>query len=150
IRLMSRFQQLFHDAPAWISLLVDKELTDYTRLTNGCEVFARASTNASTRGFDRVKHVVLDEVAHFVSREDDRIYAAIRPNLIATGGSLDEVSTPNGQRGMFFRQRSDPTFRHLEIPWTCAPSLLDPQEIAKERQSLGPTMFAQEYECSFN
>lgn len=151
VRLMKRFQELFHHAPTWIADMVTHELTDYTRLSNGCEVYARPSTNASIRGFERVKGLYLDEVAHFIQRNDERIYAAVRPNIINTRGDIMAISTPNGQRGMFFRLfQGDDTFRKWTLPYYVAPGLIDPEDIEKERAAMGPVMFAQEYEVSFN
>src|SRR5208282_5570459 len=46
--------------------------------------------------------VYLDEAAHFLN--DEPVMAAIRPMLIATGGSFTIISTPFGERGLFWDQ----------------------------------------------
>ncbi|MBM3898208.1 MAG: hypothetical protein FJ358_06780 [Thaumarchaeota archaeon] len=97
---------------------IAKTKSDNLVLKNGCEIFSLPSTAQSLRGFDRVKAVYLDEAAHFIRLNDETIYTALRPTLINTQGDFVLVSTPNGQRGFFYRLYSnDDSVRKFILPF---------------------------------
>ncbi|MHB8565688.1 MAG: terminase large subunit domain-containing protein [Nitrososphaerales archaeon] len=145
--MMNRFLNLFDNSP-YEELIVDR-LSDYCSFRNGCEVYSRPSTPQSLRSFDRVKGIYLDEAAHFGQLDDEKVYAAMTPNLINTQGDYVMVSSPRGPRGFFYRLYKEKNeFRKFELPYTVAPELIAQSEIEKEKLRLGP-LFAQEYECSF-
>jgi hypothetical protein len=147
IRLMRRFQNLLDFSPLRDEVVLSTQC--YTRLKNGCELFSRPTSAKALRSFDRCKAILMDEAAHFSRKDDYELYAAVRPSIVNTRGDIMIISTPNGRRGffpaIFF---GDDTFRKFTLPYTVAPDLIDPEELERDRKSLG-NLFAQEYLCSF-
>lgn len=122
----------------------------YTKLDNGTEIFSRPTTAKGLRSYDRCKAFLWDEAAHSGFVDDFKLYGAVRPGIINTQGDVMLVSTPNGRRGVFASIFfNDDTFRKFVLPYSVAPGLIDPQELERDRKTLGDALFAQEYECSF-
>jgi phage FluMu gp28-like protein len=109
------------------------------------------ATSASSIRSGRWTDLLLDEFAHVY--EDRSIINAALPKISRSKtGSLDIVSTPLGQRGMFYEMWTDDAYRELfkrfEIPWHECPDLNE-SIIQLARRTLGEDGYAQEYECSF-
>lgn len=89
--------------------------------------------------------VILDEAA----RIPDETYFSIRPSISVSNGALMIISTPRGRRGFFHQEFiSGREWERYEITgWEC-PRISD-EFLKSEREKIGPSWFAQEYECSF-
>lgn len=115
-------------------------------LSNGGRVEAVPSREETLRAIHGVTLLVLDEA----SRIPDQLYAAVLP-MLAPGGRIVALSTPNGQRGFFHKEwsgdgRSDWT-KHLVLPDRCP--WITPQMIEDYRRSTNELMTRQEYGCEF-
>jgi hypothetical protein len=153
---MRRLQRLFRESTI-LREFVDEDHTTYDRLvlTTGSEVIAVPASAKAIRGYPRVKHVFIDEAAHFALIEDNEILSAATSRLANTQGTLDMVSTPRGQRGFFHRiviaseTRTEFPFKAYRLPYHVAlGKLIQPEFIEAEKTRLGP-LFPQEYEAVF-
>jgi hypothetical protein len=74
---------------------------------------------------------------------------AVRPMLAVSGGRLLALSTPFGQRGWFYRAwQSTEAWQRIKITAADCPRI--PTDfLEEERRTMGPTMFAGEYDCKF-
>lgn len=126
-----------------------KRLEDSARslqLANGSRVLALPSSADTIRGYSPTL-VIGDEAAFF---ESDAVYAAVRPMLIVSGGRLVLLSTPNGRRGFFHAAWSDTAGdweRHSITADQCP--RISAEDLERERRSLPPWLFRQEYQCEF-
>ena len=112
----------------------------------GGRILSLPSSESTVRGYSKVALAVLDECA----RIPDDIVAAIKPMLATSNGELVCLSTPNGQVGFFYEQwmRGGDVWERTKITAEeCG--RIAPAFLAEEREMLGQTLYAQEYECQF-
>ena len=115
---------------------------------NGARVITLPSDEDTMRGTSSVDLLIFDEAA----RIPDDSYLAALPFITVSRGRRIAMSTPKGQRGWWWRAgagEDGEKWRTWEVPWRRCPRL-DPEMISAIRKSMGPTRFAQEYECKFN
>ncbi|HWF12069.1 MAG TPA: terminase family protein [Bryobacteraceae bacterium] len=115
-------------------------------LPNGSRIVGLPGVEATARGFSAVSLLVVDEAA----RVDDAAYKALRPMLSTVNGDLWLLSTPWGKRGFFYEEWAhggEDWFR-MSVPATECPRIA-PAVLEREKKSLGPKWFAQEYLCGF-
>jgi hypothetical protein len=114
-------------------------------LGNGARIVSLPGTEQTIRGYSGAGMIILDEAA----RIDDELIAALRPMLATTDGRFIGLSTPAGQRGWFYDtwQEGEGWERYK----TMAKDIprISPEFLADEERELGPMMYRQEYECSF-
>src|SRR5437588_743504 len=80
------------------------------------------------------------------ARVKDALFVAVSP-MLATGGRLIGLSTPFGCRGWFHAEwTGGEDWERICIP-ASACSRISPAFLEKERRTLGPWSFAQEYDC---
>jgi len=114
-------------------------------LSNGSRIEALPGTERTVRGFSGASLLLVDEAA----RVDDRLYYAVRPMLVVSGGRLMMLSTPFGKRGVFFEEWTDGEgWERYEVPAAECPRI--PAEfLEEERRSLPDWIYRQEYGCEF-
>ena len=114
------------------------------RLVNNSRVIALPGDNPdAVRGYSAVDLIVIDE-ASFV---DDRLYVAIRPMLIASGGRLVCLGTFHGRRGFFWTAWSEgDEWERVMVTADEVPHL-SPEELEKDRIAMGEAAFQEEYYC---
>jgi hypothetical protein len=89
--------------------------------------------------------VVIDEA----SRVPDALIAAVRPSLATTNGRLIALSTPAGKRGWFYLEHVGGVgWERSRVVATDCPRISE-EFLADELRTLGPRVYAQEYECEF-
>lgn len=123
-----------------------KELTLSIKLENGSEIVALPGDADTIRGFSAPRLVILDEA----SRIPDDVMAAVLPMLVTNGGRLVALSTPRGRSG-FFHERwvsDDPTWERINAKASESPRI-STEALAEQRASLGPRLFAQEFDNEF-
>ena len=117
------------------------------KLDNHSRVLALPGTQA-LRGYSPTL-VCLDEAAQV----PDIIYDAIRPMLSVSRGRLVMMSTPFGKRGFFYERYANKVdgdgFERFEIPATQC-DRISLEFLAKEKATMNPWMYRQEYECLFS
>lgn len=117
------------------------------KLDNHSRVLALPGTQA-LRGYSP-QLVILDEAAQV----PDIIHDAIRPMLAVSHGRLIMMSTPYGKRGFFFERytNSNPLdgIERYEIPATRCDRITQ-EFLDKEKATMNPWMYRQEYECQFS
>ncbi len=98
----------FFDLPL-LSPLVARETNDELHLTTGVVIKCLPCSARSTRGL-AVSTVIFDELAHFIDTENgyqagEQVYRALAPSVAQFGdaGRIVCLSTPRGQRGIFWR-----------------------------------------------
>ncbi len=113
-------------------------------LKNGSRIEARPGNEKTSRG-RTADLLVVDEAA----RIDDDLYHGIRPSLAVTGGSLVMLSTPYGQRGVFYEEWAGAgDWERYEVTAEDCPRI-SAEFLAEEERRLPPRVFRREYECSF-
>jgi hypothetical protein len=115
-------------------------------LTNGSRVVSLPGVEATVRSFSAVRLLVIDEAA----RVPDALYAAVRPMLAVSHGSLIALSTPFARIGWFFEAWHDgaAAWHRVRVPATECPRI-SPEFLAEEREELGERWYSMEYECVF-
>jgi hypothetical protein len=115
-------------------------------LPNGSRIVGLPGVEATARGFSAVSLLVIDEAA----RVDDAAYKTLRPMLSTVNGDLWLLSTPWGKRGFFYEEWTygGPDWFRISVPATGCPRIA-PEFLEKERRSMGPAWFEQEYLCGF-
>ena len=114
----------------------------------GARVITLPSDEDTMRGTASVDLLIFDEA----SRIPDDAYLAALPFITVSRGRRIAMSTPKGERGWWWRAwtgQDGEEWSPWEVPWRKCPRL-DPQMMANIKKSMGPTRFAQEYECTFN
>ncbi len=115
-------------------------------LQSGGKVEAVPSKEETLRSIHNVTLLVLDEA----SRIKDELYGAVLP-MLAPGGRVVSISTPNGTRGFFHHEwigkgRQD-WAKHL-ISWRQCP-WITPETVENYNRSNGDLMTRQEFGCEF-
>ena len=115
-------------------------------LPNGSRIIAIPGRPASIRAYSAVSLLIVDEAA-FVP---DALYQALRPMLATTNGAIWLLSTPNGQKGFFYREWIDklPTWSKFTVSGDEC-TRIGAEFLAEERRNLGPAIFEREYMCKF-
>lgn len=114
-------------------------------LANGSRIVALPGKEETVRSFSGVTLLAVDEA----SRVLDQLYYAIRPMLAVSGGRLVALSTPFGKRGWWHQEWTEGAdWERIEIPATDCPRI-PPAFLARERATLPPWWYSQEYECRF-
>jgi len=127
------------------SLQLKTDTTSGIELANGSRIVSLPAREDTIRGFSSVSLLIFDEAAWV----DDDLYVAARPMLIVSGGRLLALSTPNGQRGWFYRAWSEGEGWHrTRIPASRCPRI-SAADLADERRQMTAAQFASEYECEF-
>jgi Terminase large subunit, T4likevirus-type, N-terminal len=114
-------------------------------LANGSRIEALPGSERTIRGFSGVDLLILDEA----SRVDDGLFYATKPMLAISGGALLMLSTPAGQRGIFFEEWSEGArWERYKVPIEDVPRI-SPEFVEEERRALPRRVFEQEYRCAF-
>ena len=125
-------------------LLEDNKLS--MMFDNGSRIVSLPSDQSTVRGFSGVTMILEDEAAQV----KDEFYYAILPMLIINNGIFIAMTTPYGKRGHFFNEWTDGgnDWKRTELPATKCPRIL-PEDLERQRRSLGSMFFRQEFCCEF-
>jgi hypothetical protein len=142
---------LFRDKvlPLWRALGSPHKSTRPTRLelelANGSRIVSLPENEQGIRGFSSARMLIIDEAAQVA----DGLYAAVRPMLAVSRGTLVALSTPFGQRGWFHEVWTKGVgWERYRVTAPECPRI-DPAFLAEEQLALGARWYAQEYLCSF-
>jgi Terminase large subunit, T4likevirus-type, N-terminal len=114
-------------------------------LSNTSRIEALPGSQRTIRGFSGVDLLILDEA----SRVDDDLYYATKPMLAVSGGALLMLSTPAGQRGVFFEEWTEGVgWERYEVAIEDVPRISE-EFVEEERRALPRRVFDQEYRCTF-
>jgi hypothetical protein len=113
---------------------------------NGSRIVSLPSDQSTIRGFSRVTMILEDEA----SQVKDDFYYAILPMLIINNGVFIAMTTPYGKRGHFFHEWTNggADWKRIEITAAQCPRI-SPEELERQRRSLGGMFFRQEFCCEF-
>lgn len=115
------------------------------RLKNGSRVVCAVGKEETIRSFSAVDLLIEDEAA-FVP---DEVNGAVTPMLRVSKGQMLMLSTPNGQRGHFWKAwTGSEEWDRYEITADKV-SRIDPQDIERDRREKGDAFVRQEYFCEF-
>jgi len=125
-------------------LLEDNKLS--MQLVNGSRIISLPSDQATVRGFSGVTMILEDEAAQV----QDEFYYAILPMLIVNNGVFIAMTTPYGKRGHFFNEWTDggDDWKRVRTTAEQCPRI-SPDELERQRRSLGSMFFRQEFNCEF-
>lgn len=124
-----------------------RENTSELMLENGSRIKSLPGTENTTRGYTAARLLIIDEA----SRVADEIFEAVLP-MVSSEGAVWALSTPEGQRGWFFKLHNDAATSAL---WerhkvTCYDSAqYTPRAIAELKATVGSYRFASDFECVF-
>jgi hypothetical protein len=114
-------------------------------LTNGSRIVSLPAREDTIRGYSRVTLLIFDEAAWV----PDELYVAARPMLAVSGGRILALSTPNGQRGWFYREWISHEDWHVtKIPAAKCPRIRA-EFLTEERLRHTADRYASEYACEF-
>lgn len=115
-------------------------------LENGSRLVALPGGEATVRGFSGVKLLIIDEA----SRVLDPLYMSVRPMLAVSGGRIIALSSPAGRRGWWYEAWTDggESWERYQVRAEECPRI-SKAFLEEERRALGPSWYAQEYECEF-
>lgn len=125
-------------------LLEDNKLS--MTFANGSRIVSLPSDQSTVRGFSGVTMILEDEA----SQVKDEFYYAILPMLIINNGAFIAMTTPYDKRGHFFNEWVDggDDWKRIEIPAAKCPRI-SPEDLERQRRSLGRMFFRQEFNCEF-
>ena len=90
---------------------------DELRMSNGSRIVVVPATETSARGYSKPRLIILDEASYM----EDIVYTSgIRPMLVDNPDcELIVISTPNGQKGFFWRAVRSNEWERYEVraPW---------------------------------
>lgn len=114
-------------------------------LANGSEVVSVPASPDTVRGYSP-NLIILDEAA----RIPDDVYEAVRPMRAATKAQLVLCSSAAGKRGFFYKAwvEGDKQWTRMEIKAKDC-ERIGAEFLKRERETLMPRMYAQEYENEF-
>ena len=115
-------------------------------LPNRSRIVGLPGNEAGDRGFSGVRLLLVDEA----SRVNEDLYLAMLPVLAVSGGDIWLISTPFGRRGFFYRawMEGGPGWQRVKVPATECPRIR-PENLARDRITMGDRWFRQEYLCEF-
>ena len=126
------------------ALLEDNKLS--MTLVNGSRIVSLPGDQATIRGYSGVTLILEDEA----SQVSDELYQAILPMLIVNKGQLICMTTPFGKRGHFYDEwmTGGEEWKRIEVTAAQCPRIT-PDELEKQRRSMGEMFFRQEFLCEF-
>ena len=147
--LVTKVRVMHANLPTWLkqSCVEDNKLS--LRYRNGSQVKAVASSDEAGRS-EALSLLVLDEAAFI--ENIDRIWAAASQTL-STGGQCIALSTPNGVGNWFHKTWIEAEdglsgWNFIKLHWTIHPERGEEWR-QKQDTLLGPSLAAQECDCSF-
>tara|TARA_Y100001938_G_scaffold135784_1_gene197853 strand:+ start:3340 stop:4920 length:1581 start_codon:yes stop_codon:yes gene_type:complete len=147
--LVTKVRVMHANLPSWLkqNCVEDNKLS--LRYKNGSQIKAVASSEEAGRS-EALSLLVLDEAA-FIEKIDT-IWAAASQTL-STGGQCIALSTPNGVGNWFHRTWMDAEdgingWNFIKLHWTIHPERGEEWR-SKQDLLLGPSLAAQECDCSF-
>ncbi len=143
--LFAKIATFYRDLGRPVSPVAERRLS--LELENGSRVMTLPGTERTIRGFSGVSLLIVDEAA----RVEDELYYSCRPMLAVSGGTLIMLSTPYGQRGIFYEEWTSGGSRAWQRFRVSADQVprISPEFLSEERGALGSRWFEQEYLCVF-
>ncbi|MDX0601803.1 terminase [Sinorhizobium medicae] len=125
---------------------LDAESASRIEFPNGSRIVSLSGNPMTVRGFSGPRLVVIDEACFL---PDDELFHAVSP-MLAAGGRLLCLSTPNGKRGFFWEAWAgdDPIWTRTRITANDTPRI-SPEFLAAERASKPEHRIRAEYMCEF-
>jgi hypothetical protein len=126
---------------------LDKDNAHSLKFASGARIVALPGSARTARGYSP-DLLIVEEAAHI--QDDEDFFTAIRPMIGATDGDMILMSTPNGKRGVFYREWTeggDQWERYTITAHECP--RIKPEFLEEEKRSMGELMFRQEYLCEF-
>src|SRR5215208_6234799 len=143
--LFAKIAGFYRDLGRPVSSISERRLS--LELENGSRIITLPGTENTIRGFSGVSLLIVDEAA----RVEDELYFAVRPMLAVSGGTLIMLSTPYGQRGIFYEEWTSGgsgEWQRFRVSADRVPRI-SPEFLSEERRALGSRWFEQEYMCVF-
>ena len=142
--LFAKIAGFYRDLGRPVSPIGERKLS--LELENGSRIITLPGTEKTIRGFSGVSLLIVDEAA----RVEDELYFAVRPMLAVSGGTLIMLSTPYGQRGIFYDEwiGGSGEWQRFKVAADLVPRI-SPEFLSEERRALGSRWFEQEYMCVF-
>jgi len=130
-----------------LGLTVERESMTTIELSNGSRMLALPGKPTTIRGFSDCRLIIMDEAAWI----DDEVYAAVEP-MVHAQGQIILMSTPFGQRGMFYHAwQIESDWRKICVTAEQVPRRYPDHVLATKRADplISPRQYAQEYLCEF-
>jgi hypothetical protein len=143
--LFAKIAGFYRDLGRPVSPIGERKLS--LELENGSRIITLPGTEKTIRGFSGVSLLIVDEAA----RVEDELYFALRPMLAVSGGTLIMLSTPYGQRGIFYEEWTSGDAREWQRFRVSADEVprISPEFLSEERRAMGSRWYEQEYMCVF-
>lgn len=155
--IFSRVRLAFMQMDNWLKGGVVEFNKTFFTLANGSRILTSATSPDAIRGMS-IDVLLLDEFAIIPPKDADAFWAAVTPTLATRfnnnpNAKLIVASTPKGVGNKFHALVKDAEedkndFRVEKAMWYDVPGRTEQFKIDEEK-TLGPELFAQEYECVF-
>jgi len=123
----------------------EAESAQRIELPNGSRIVSLSGNPTTVRGFSGPRLVILDEAAWI----EDELFHAVTP-MLAAGGRLIAMTTPNGRRGWFHDAWANGGEAwHRTLVTAHDSPRITPEFLALEQASKPDWRFRQEYLCQF-
>ena len=122
------------------------ETTLSLELDNNSKIIALPSSESTIRGYSAVNLLLVDEAA----RVPDSLYYSSLPFIAVSDGSIIQLSTPFGERGVFYETYTGSSPEWLRVKVTASECTRISDKFLKEqRESMGEFWYLSEFECQF-
>ena len=144
--LMSMIDAFLRAIPMGFLPTLIEDSKSIKRFKSGGTIHSLPNSASQIRGFQG-DFVVMDEAAHFLNGTDEEVYEAILPS-ITLGGSLMIVSTPFGDKNLFYRRWTEKNdYEKILVNWHECPTLAS--NISSVRKEYDEISFDQEFDNTF-
>ncbi|MDR7029820.1 terminase large subunit domain-containing protein [Rhizobium rosettiformans] len=127
------------------NLDLEAESASRIEFPNGSRIVCLSGNPLTVRGFSAPRLIIIDEAAFI----DDELAHSVTP-MLAGGGRLIAMSTPNGRRGWFYENwiSNDPLWERMRVTASDSPRI-SAEFLATERASKPEWRIRQEYGVEF-
>lgn len=123
----------------------DAESMRRVELPNTSRIVCLSGNPTTVRGFSAPRLIIVDEACF----ADDELFASITP-MLAGGGRLVLLSTPNGRQGYFFEawENGGATWARTRVTANMSPRI-PPAFLETERATMSDRDFRRDFLCEF-
>jgi len=151
--VLSRIKEYVRKAEALGFCTIESDNATRIQLDNGAGVACISSSPKAGRGFVVSEGLLIVDEAAFLPDEEGGeagVIDSLLPTISAGNGTPILLSTPNGRLNRFAQiwHSEDKFWRRISVPWNECPRL-NHSLMQTIKAAMPPTVFEQEYCCSF-
>lgn len=149
--VMNYLQNFLRKLKQKIDVNILNENQSHVQFKNGGQIYSLPNSPETIVGL-KADLLILDEFAKFMNDSDKQIIDALMPTL-SRGGELWLISTPYGERGLYWQIWSDakkyPSYNRTLLHYSECEDLAYQKMVAEFKTNMDSISFRQEYENEF-